>query len=65
MMGFFFTMLWRGGLIPAYRHARRNLTEERGEFGFWEGLSAALNTLVWPMDLGWHLASVYCEEHKG
>lgn len=55
MIGFVSFALWFGGIIPAYRHSRNN---GHSKFG------AALDAIIWPMDVGWVLADKYCKEHK-
>ena len=55
-MNLFFIMVWTGGLLPAFRHARANGCGP---------LNSLLQATLWPADVGWHLANRFCEDHKG
>jgi len=48
--------VWVGGWLPAYRAARNNKHHI---------FSSVMNALVWPADVGWHLAHNHCQEDKG
>ena len=54
-MDTFITAVWVGGLIPAYRHSR---AKDFGRF------LAVFDAILWPLDMGWHLAQTYCADHK-
>ncbi len=49
------TLLWLGGLTPAYRAARNNDLTIVG---------SSFCAMIWPADVGWHLAEAYCQDHK-
>ncbi len=49
------TMLWLGGLVPAYRAARANGYKVFG---------SVTSAIIWPADVGWHLAEAYCKDDK-
>jgi hypothetical protein len=55
MVSFFLWILWVGGLIPAYRHARKN------DFSI---VGSLIQAISWPGDVGWILADRYCRNHK-
>lgn len=48
-------VFWVGGVIPAYRHARKNRCNV---------VSSGMSALCWPADVGWKLADWACDTHK-
>lgn len=56
MLTFILSMLYYGGLIPAYRAARAN--------GHSETFSLLIAMPLWPVDVGWTIASLYCRAEE-
>lgn len=49
------TMIYIGGMIPAYRNARQN------GLGWF---STIMNVIVWPCEFGWYISDLVTKEIK-